>query len=218
MQPDTCRRITYPLAARSLHSCTSSPTDLNALPVARAPVSLFNSLHTLLIVAIVALLACLSACGPVPSDEASSVGASANAGGGLTPVPASRDMSVPLGTGTVAGGKGDSPRAEPVPFSMAASPAPLAASRSLNHEPASDTQAEPPLPDYLVLPEWIAKELDSPKVPVRLQALDRWAQQARPSIDPLVVALDDDDEDVRAKAMAIIERQWAVEPERGSEQ
>jgi len=100
---------------------------------------------------------------------------------------------------------------------MVASPAPLAASRSLNHDPASYAQAEPPLPDYLVLPEWIAKELDSPKVPVRLQALDRWAQQARPSINPLVVALDDDDEDVRAKAMAIIERQWAVEPERESE-
>jgi hypothetical protein len=34
-------------------------------------------------------------------------------------------------------------------------------------------------------------------------------------MDPLVVALDDQDEDVRSKAMALIERQWAVklEPE-----
>ena len=54
--------------------------------------------------------------------------------------------------------------------------------------------------------------LDSPDVRVRLRALDRWAQQ-RPTaaLDPLVVALDDEDDDVREKAMAIIEQHWAVE-------
>jgi hypothetical protein len=47
---------------------------------------------------------------------------------------------------------------------------------------------------------------------VRLQALDRWAQQGPSvSLDPLVVALDDEDEAVRTKAMAIIEQQWAAE-------
>jgi hypothetical protein len=32
-------------------------------------------------------------------------------------------------------------------------------------------------------------------------------------LDPLVVALDDEDDDVQAKAMEIIEQQWAIEEE-----
>jgi HEAT repeat protein len=60
----------------------------------------------------------------------------------------------------------------------------------------------------------MAKELASPDVQVRLKALDRWAQQgSHAPLDPLVVALNDEDEQVRAKAMAIIEQQWAVEEE-----
>jgi hypothetical protein len=44
--------------------------------------------------------------------------------------------------------------------------------------------------------------------------LETWAQQGPSApLDPLVVALDDEDGDVRAKAMAIIEQQWAVEEE-----
>lgn len=70
------------------------------------------------------------------------------------------------------------------------------------------------LAETLVLPNWIAQGLDSPKVSVRLGALDRWAQQgAQASLDPLIVALDNDDKDVRAKAMAIIEQHWAVAQE-----
>jgi hypothetical protein len=39
-----------------------------------------------------------------------------------------------------------------------------------------------------------------------------WAQQgAQTPFDPLVVALDDENDEVRAKAMEIIERQWAIE-------
>jgi hypothetical protein len=49
---------------------------------------------------------------------------------------------------------------------------------------------------------------------VRLQALDTWAQQgAQAPLDPLVVALDDEDDDVRTKAMEIIDQQWAIEQE-----
>jgi HEAT repeat protein len=60
----------------------------------------------------------------------------------------------------------------------------------------------------------MAQALNAPDVSVRLQALDMWAEQgAQASLDPLVVALDDDNDEVREKAMAIIEQNWAQEQE-----
>jgi HEAT repeat protein len=60
----------------------------------------------------------------------------------------------------------------------------------------------------------MAQALDAPDVSVRLRALDKWATLgADASIDPLVVALDDDNDDVRKKAMELIEQHWAVEPQ-----
>jgi len=60
-----------------------------------------------------------------------------------------------------------------------------------------------PLPEQLVLPQWIAQALEAPEVPVR-RALDIWAQQGpKAPLDSLVLALDDADDDVRTKAMAI---------------
>jgi hypothetical protein len=54
--------------------------------------------------------------------------------------------------------------------------------------------------------------LDAPEVSVRIQALDTWAQQgSQAPLGPLVVALDDENDDVRTKAMEIIERHWAIE-------
>jgi len=96
-----------------------------------------------------------------------------------------------------------------------ASPGPLAAFPASNYAPAPAAQEEPaPLPEYLDLPSWIAQALDDPEVSVRLQALDTWAQQgAQAPLDPLVVALDDEDDDVRTKAMEIIEQQWAIQQE-----
>lgn len=87
--------------------------------------------------------------------------------------------------------------------------------RASNPAPTQDQQEAPtPLPEQLVLPIWIAQALASPEVPVRLRALDLWAQQGPEApLDPLVVALDDADDDVRTKAMAIIERHWAVAQE-----
>lgn len=94
-------------------------------------------------------------------------------------------------------------------FTPTANPVPLATRSASNYAPRD----EPPLlPEHLVLPTWIAQALDAPEVSVRLQALDMWAQQGtQASLDPLVVALDDEDDDVRAKAMAIIEQNWASE-------
>ena len=132
--------------------------------------------------------AILPGCGPAPSDEASSLGATASVAGqearGAGPGVGSSEVIVPL----------------------ASRPAPLASGLS----PAGQGEVRPA--ETLVVPAWMAKELDSPDVRVRLRALDRWAQQGPTApLDPLVVALDDEDDDVRTKAMAIIEQQWAVE-------
>ena len=56
----------------------------------------------------------------------------------------------------------------------------------------------------------MAKELDSPDAGVRIRALETWVQSAPPgSIDPLILAYEDKDERVRARAMELIEQDWA---------
>jgi HEAT repeat protein len=132
----------------------------------------------------------LAACGPVPSDQAPSLESRASVAG-----PSELPALSP---------KNPSPH-----------PPPLAAPLASNHEPTPDVKEEPaPLPEQLVLPQWIAQALASPEVPVRLRALDLWAQRGPEApLDPLIVALDDADDDVRTKAMALIERQWAVAQE-----
>lgn len=74
--------------------------------------------------------------------------------------------------------------------------------------PADQDEARPDEP--LVVPAWMAKQLDSPDVYVRLQALDRWAQQGQPgSVDPLMLALTDPDKRVQARALTLIEEDWS---------
>ena len=84
----------------------------------------------------------------------------------------------------------------------------------LNHTPAPTQVEVPPQPEHLAVPVWIAQALDAPEVSVRIQALDTWAQQGpQAPLGPLVVALDDENDDVRIKAMEIIERHWSIEQE-----
>lgn len=84
----------------------------------------------------------------------------------------------------------------------------------LSHTPAPTQVEVPPQPEHLVVPVWIAQALDAPEVSVRIQALDTWAQQGpQAPLGPLVVALDDENDDVRIKAMEIIERHWSIEQE-----
>ena len=95
------------------------------------------------------------------------------------------------GTGTARGlsppGTVPLPDAEPVPLSAAARQA-----------------------DKLVLPDWMATDLASPDTQVRLQAVDRWAQQAPTgSVDPLIQALEDKDEQVQARALEWLVQDWA---------
>ena len=64
--------------------------------------------------------------------------------------------------------------------------------------------------DPLVVPEWIANELDSPDVGTRLRALEKWVQTAPPgAIDPLILAYENKDERVRARALELMEEEWA---------
>lgn len=84
---------------------------------------------------------------------------------------------------------------------LAASPVPLASGLA----PAGHGEARQA--ETLVDPAWMAKQLDSPDVQVRLRALDRWGQQApTESVDLLLLALEDEDERVQARALALIEQ------------
>jgi hypothetical protein len=153
------------------------------------------------------LLVGLAGCGPASSDNAPSLEPRASVGGAplskqsplpgnmpLTPVtPAASPLPLASGneTGTVSGKGivpgGDSPHAAPVPSS----------------KPAD--VLEP-----LVVPAWMAKDLDSPDVGTRLRALETWVQSAPPGeVDPLILAFEDKDERVRARAMELIEQDWA---------
>ena len=69
-------------------------------------------------------------------------------------------------------------------------------------------------PKGLVVPEWMAPKLNSPNVRVRLRALETWAQSAPPgAVDPLILAFEDKDERVRARAQQLIEQDWARKAE-----
>jgi hypothetical protein len=53
----------------------------------------------------------------------------------------------------------------------------------------------------------MAKELDSPVVRVRLRNRDTWAQQNQAApLDPLILALEDEDERVQALALEAASR------------
>ena len=150
------------------------------------------------------LLTGLAGCGPASSDNAPNIGSRASVGG--PPVSqqslSSRNDSstqaanpVPLALGNEAG-----VASEQVIVPVAGSPPTV---------PVTSTKATDTLAP-LVVPDWIAKELNSPDVSARLRALETWAQSAPPgAVDPLILAYEDKDERVRARAMELIEQDWA---------
>ena len=149
----------------------------------------------------------LTGCGQTSSDNAPSLGSRASVGG------------PPLSK------QGPSPGNNPLtPVTPAASPVPLASGNKPGVPSGKETitGGERPLVvpapssqptdsvDALVVPAWIAKELDSPDAGARIRALETWVQSAPPgSIDPLILAYEDKDERVRARAMELIEQDWA---------
>jgi len=138
-------------------------------------------------------LAGISACGPAAPDYSPSMESRAN-------------LSMPSKTQSATQHPWASSNGLSTP---AASPVTPTAS---NYIQATAQEQPTPLPEHLSMPVWIAQALDAPETSVRIQALDMWAQQgAKAALDPLVVALDDENDEVRAKAMEVIERNWAID-------
>ncbi|MDN5941518.1 MAG: hypothetical protein L0H94_06520 [Nitrospira sp.] len=151
-------------------------------------------------------LAGLAGCGQASSNNVSSLESHVNVSesplskqglspgnNSLTPVtPTTNPASIASGNKTdIVTGNGtdprrDSPHAVPIPSNPADSPEPLG------------------------VPTWMAKDLASPDIATRLHALDVWAQSSPPgAVDPLILASEDKDERVRARAMELIEQDWA---------
>jgi hypothetical protein len=128
-------------------------------------------------------LAGLSGCGPAsPSDPANVESHGALAG------PSSSEQTPVSGN---------------VPTTQAVNPVSLASGlASADHGEARPTEP-------LVVPAWMATALKSPDVYVRLQVLERWEQHAPAgSVDPLLLAMEDEDEWVQARALELIEQDW----------
>jgi hypothetical protein len=174
------------------------PERSEDMPTSQSPLTLFLCLM---------LLAGLAGCGQASSDKAPSLESRASVGvpppskqgpssgnNPLTPVtPAVAPVPLALGnkTDSVAGNG-----AVPVGGSLGAAPVPSTKS--------ADS------PEAFVVPAWMVKELDSPDVATRLRALDTWALSAPPgAVDPLILASEDKDERVRARAMELIEQDQA---------
>jgi hypothetical protein len=74
----------------------------------------------------------------------------------------------------------------------------------------SDSRDQP----ILGIPPSIVRDLASPDARTRFHALDHWTEKrTSASLDPVFEAMEDEDDAVRAKATAIVERQWALEQE-----
>ena len=169
----------------------SRPSLLPASPYLALPMSLL-------------LLVGLAGCGPASSDNAPTLGPRASLG----EPPSSQ--------------KNQSPRTDPFASAAStttASPAPLVSENgtgslpgngtapvgdSPKTTPASSTKPVNPM-HVLEVPAWFAKDLASPDVDTRLRALDTWLLTAPGgSIDPLILAFENDEERVRARAMELI--------------
>lgn len=153
------------------------------------------------------LLAGLAGCGPASSDNAPNLGPRASVSGlsPASPVPLASEN----GTGS-ASGRGTAPGGDNT--SQGDRQLSTPAGTPNGKTDGRDTSPAPIIPG---IPDSITKDLDSPDARVRLRALNYWAaSETTASLDPLFVAMDDEDATVRAKATEIIERHWALAQER----
>ena len=195
-------------------SFTTSPERPEGMRLSRP--SLFPVCPCLALPMSLLLLAGLAGCGPASSDNAPTLDPRAS-----QREPALSQTNPPSRTDLIASAAS----------SAKTSPAPLASENgtgslpgkgtapvgdSPKAAPASSTKPANPM-DTLVIPAWIAKDLNSPDAGTRLQALETWVMFAPAgSIDPLILAYENNDDDrVRARAMDLIEQDWARAAEAG---
>ena len=146
----------------------------------------------------------LAGCGPASSENAPNLGPRASVDG-----PDYR----PEARGTGRGGEIIPPLAPGNATGSTTGRETAPGGESLLPVSASPTKPADPL-DPLVVPAWKAKELNSPDARVRLRALETWVQSAPPgAVDLLLLAYEDKDERVRARAMELVEQAWARETE-----
>lgn len=192
MQSAPAQRITFLSEAHSLHALAHNATPKRSEDMSPSQPRLAMLLSLL-------LLAGLAACGPSSSDNAQTLESRASVSG----------PSVSK----------QSPSSRNDPSTATASPLPLASANETGASSGKGTatggdNVEADGRERLLDP--LAKELNSPDVHVRLRALDRVAKQGiTEPPESLIVALEDEDEDVRARATAIVERYWKVEQEQG---
>jgi len=137
----------------------------------------------------------LSGCGPAGSDSPTEIGSRTSELRLSKPQPV---LQIPI-------------TPHPDSFAQAANLLPLPAPVKSEYEPTPEPR-KPAVPEHLTLSPLMAQALDAPDASVRRQVLDLWAQQGTEApLDPLVVALEDEDDDVRTRAMEIIEQHWSIE-------
>lgn len=156
-------------------------------------------------------LAVLDGCGPASSDNTPGLESRASVGR-----PSLSNQGLPPGNNPL------------IPITQAGSPSSLApvnataaasgmgrvsGGDSLHAEPILSSEPGHPV-EGLVVPESMTQKLRSPNVLVRLRALEAWAREAPPgAVDPFILAFEDKDERVRARAQKLIERDWARKAE-----
>ena len=205
MRSHLVRRIPSTYAALSLHAHNSTTHHARRIDQIASPPERSEEMHPsrscLVMLLSLILLAGLASCGPASSDNAPNLEPRAGVNGPaaqstgqegktlIPPMATDNQTGSASGRGTVPGG--DSSHAVPV----------------LSSEPGHPIEG-------LVVPEWMAQKLNSPNVRVRLRALETWAQSAPPgAVDPLILAFEDKDERVRARAQQLIEQDWARKAE-----
>jgi hypothetical protein len=188
MQSPLTRPITSLCAARFRSSFLSPPEKSETMHSSPPCLALLLSLM---------LLAGLSGCGSASSDNPPNPTSRAN----VSETPISKQETSP-GNNRL------------TPVTQATSPLPLASVNGTGSTLGTGTvPAHDKLPVFGI-PESIANDLGSPDARVRLQAMNHWESQGTQApLDLLFAAMDDEDEVVRRKATAIIERYWDAEHE-----
>lgn len=198
---DTAPQQRRPCVNSSQSPITTSPERPEDMPSSQPYVTMLLSL---------VLLVGLTSCGPASSDNAPTQESRAN-----VTVPAARDVGQGgKPSGALGNGTGSLSRTQALQEGNNVRQGDSLPSRS-DDTPTVDANGREKFP-AAVLSDPIVKGLESPDAYVRLQTLDRVAKQRTiASLDPLIAALEDENEDVRTRATAILERYWENEKAQG---